>query len=189
MAKPGLLLVLSAPSGAGKATLLHRLRERGVKLLHPVSVTTRAPRDGEQDGREYNFRSTEEFDALHSAGAFVEWAEVHGHRYGTLRTEVERCLALGKDVVFELDVQGMRALKAAKLPVVSVFLMPPSVEELDRRLRMRGQDDPDSIELRMQNAHDEIAAKDEYDYVIVNDDLETAAREFERVLATERDRL
>lgn len=183
-----MLVVLSAPSGAGKASVLKQLATNGVHLMHPVSVTTRAPREGEQDGREYYFRSPEVFSALRDEGAFVEWAEVHGQYYGTLRSELERCLNDGNDVVLELDVQGMRNLREAGLPVLSVFLMPPSLAELERRLRSRGQNDEASISLRLLNARDEIEAKDEYDHVIVNDDLENAARTFEQVLEMERAR-
>ncbi len=186
--KRGLLVVLSAPSGAGKASLIKQLADHGVRLAHPVSVTTRAPRDGERDGHEYHFRSPSEFARLRDQGAFVEWAEVHGQYYGTLRTELERCLSVGDDVVLELDVQGMRNLREAGMKVVSVFLMPPSLDELERRLRSRGQNDEASISLRMLNARDEIEARDDYDHVVVNDDLERAAREFERILETERAR-
>lgn len=186
--RPGLLIVLSAPSGAGKASILRRLVERGVKISHPVSVTTRAPRDGERDGHEYHFRTPKEFARLREKDAFVEWAEVHGQYYGTLRSELERCLREGKDVVLELDVQGMRNLREAGLPVVSVFLMPPDLSELERRLRARGQNDEASISLRLLNARDEMEAKDEYDHVIVNEDLDEAARLFEQVFEIERAR-
>jgi len=188
VAKQGLLIVLSAPSGAGKATLLQRMRDRGAVLNHPVSVTTRQPRADEADGREYFFKAEAEFDALLEQGAFVEWAAVHGARYGTLRSELERHMAAGSDVVLELDVQGMRNLRAAGLKVVSVFLLPPDLEELERRIRGRGQNDEASINLRMQNARDEIAAKDEYDHVIINDNLDEAARLFAHVLEAERAR-
>ena len=188
MAKQGLLIVLSAPSGAGKATLLQRMRQRGAVLNHPVSVTTRQPRADEAEGREYYFKTEAEFDALLEQGAFVEWAAVHGARYGTLRSELERYMTAGSDVVLELDVQGMRNLRQMGLPVVAVFLLPPDLHELERRIRGRGQNDEASINLRMQNARDEIAAKNEYDHVIVNDDLDEAARLFERVLEIERAR-
>lgn len=188
MASHGLLVVLSAPSGAGKASLLRRLEELGVTLMHPVSVTTRPPRDNETDGKEYYFRSRQQFDAMLEEGAFVEWADVHGARYGTLRCELERCTEQGHDVVLELDVQGMRNLRRMGLPVVGVFLMPPSLEELERRLRCRGQNDEDSIKLRLDNAREEMDARVEYDHVIVNENLDEAARQFEAVLQQERKR-
>lgn len=188
MAARGLLVVLSAPSGAGKASLLKRLEERGVTLMHPVSVTTRAPRENETDAKQYHFRSREQFDAMLENGEFVEWAEVHGARYGTLRAELERCTAAGHDVVLELDVQGMRNLRRAAVPVLAVFLMPPSLEELELRLRSRGQNDEASIQVRMENAREEISARVEYDHVIVNDDLDQAAQAFEKVLKEERAR-
>jgi guanylate kinase len=188
VAARGLLVVLSAPSGAGKASVLRRLRERGLDLAHPVSVTTRSPREDEVDGREYFFRSRQQFDAMLEDGAFVEWAEVHGARYGTLRSELERCTETGTDCVLELDVQGMRNLRRAGVQVVSIFLMPPSMEELEQRLRGRGQNDEASIALRLENALEEMEARGEYDHVIVNDDLDAAAEAFEQVLKEERAR-
>lgn len=169
--------MLSAPSGAGKNALLSALAKEGVKLLHPISVTTRAPREGELDGREYYFRTPEAFDSLVAEGAFVEWAEVHGNRYGTLRAELDRCLATGGDVVLELDVQGMRNLRRTDLPVMSVFLAPPSMEVLEQRLRARGTEDDATIDLRLRNAAEEMAARHEFDHVIVNDELDRAAHE------------
>lgn len=189
MAAQGLLVVISAPSGAGKATVIRRLAEQGVEVLHPVSVTTRSPRPGEVDGREYYFRERQEFERLREAGEFVEWAEVHGNLYGTLKSELARCVDEGKDVLLELDVQGMRNLRASGIPAVSIFLLPPSLEELERRLRTRGHDDEATIRLRMQNAGEEIAAKIEYDHALVNDDIEVTVRELKGILNAERVRL
>lgn len=189
MAAQGLLVVISAPSGAGKATVIRRLAEQGVEVLHPVSVTTRCPRPGEVDGREYYFRERQEFERLREAGEFVEWAEVHGNLYGTLKSELARCVGEGKDVLLELDVQGMRNLRASGIPAVSIFLLPPSLEELERRLRTRGHDDEATIRLRMQNASEEIAAKIEYDHELVNDDIEVTVRELKGILDAERARL
>ena len=182
----GLIVVLSAPSGAGKNALLSALAEQGVSLKHPVSVTTRAPRDGEQHGKDYYFRTAEEFEALLAEGAFVEWAEVHGNRYGTLRAELERCLESDGDVVLELDVQGMRSLRRTGLPVMSVFLAPPSMAVLEERLRSRGTDSDDAIALRLRNAAEEMEAMGEFDHVIVNDELDRAANEMRKFLEAAR---
>lgn len=187
MTKRGVLLVLSAPSGAGKHALLSRVRELGEDLAHTISVTTRPPRRGEINGRDYVFIDGEEFSRHLERGALLEWAEVHGHRYGTLKSELERCLNSGKDAVLELDVQGMRALRRLRGDVVSVFLMPPSVEELERRLRVRNANDEADLALRLRNAREEMAARNEYDYVIVNDDLDRAAQELIAVIRNERE--
>lgn len=188
MPGPGLLVVISAPSGAGKATVIRRLIEQGVRVSHPVSVTTRPPREGELDGREYYFRTPAEFDALLAANAFVEWAEVHGNRYGTLKSELERCTGQGNDVILELDVQGMRNLVRAGLNPVTIFLLPPSMDELERRLRERGTDTEETIALRLKNAREEIDAQIEYNHVIVNDDIDRAVCELKEILEAERAR-
>jgi len=182
----GLVLVLSAPSGAGKHAVIARVREFGEPLVETVSATTRAPRRGETDGVAYHFVDEATFRRLVAEGAFVEWAEVHGHLYGTLKSELDHRIESGRDVVLELDVQGMRALKRARDDVVSVFLMPPSIAELERRLRKRGLNDEADIAVRLRNAEKEIAARHESDYIIVNDDLDQAAREFIEVLRLER---
>ena len=161
---------------------MERLRALGVPVAVTVSATTRAPRPGEEQGGHYYFMSRAAFEAERDAGAFYEWAVVHGNLYGTLKSEVERCLASGAHVVLELDVQGMRHLKALRSDVVTVFLMPPSMEELERRLRTRGANDEADIALRLKNARAEIAAKDEFDFVIVNDDLDRAAADLEQIL-------
>jgi len=176
------LVVLSAPSGTGKYALLSRARELGADLVTTISATTRTPRPGEVDGREYYFLSRAAFEERRDAGEFVEWAEVHAHLYGTLLSEVERCLAGGGVVVLELDVQGMRHLKALRDDVVTVFLMPPSMEELERRLRTRGAKDEADVALRLHNAQGEITSSKAYDHVIVNDDLDRAARELIAIL-------
>lgn len=185
---PGLFVVLSAPSGAGKYSLLCTLREHEVNIASTVSVTTRPPRHGEIDGEHYHFASDAEFDRLLNEDAFAEWAVVHGNRYGTLRSELERCLAAGKDVILELDVQGKRNMARQGQRMVSIFLMPPSLEELERRLRGRDSEHEDDIRVRLENAKTEMAARDEYDYVIVNDELGRAAAELKSVIETERHR-
>lgn len=182
MAETAKLIVLSAPSGAGKNTLLARIRARGIPVAVSVSATTRMPRPGEVDGEHYHFISRAEFEQKLSENAFYEWAEVHGNLYGTLREEVDRCLASGSHVVLELDVQGRRHMRSLRPDAVSVFLMPPSFEELERRLRARGANDEADIQLRLKNAREEVAAQDEFDHVIVNDDLNRAAAELEQVL-------
>lgn len=187
MTKRGLLLVLSAPSGAGKHALVSRVRELGENLTHTISVTTRPPRRGEIDGRDYVFIDNERFDRHIESDALLEWAEVHGHRYGTLKSELDRCLDSGKDTVLELDIQGMRALRRLRDDVISVFLMPPSFEELERRLRVRNANDEADLALRLRNAREEIAASGAYDHVIVNDDLDRAANELIAVIRNERE--
>lgn len=187
MPQQGILLILSAPSGAGKHALISKVREMGKTLVHSVSATTRPPRSNEVDGRDYHFIDRDAFLRMRDEGAFVEWAEVHGNLYGTLKSELDRCLGCGQDVVLELDVQGMRALRKMRDDVVSVFLMPPSLEELERRLRRRNLNDEADIALRLNNAADEIAARHECDYVIVNDVLENAAAGLIEILRRERE--
>lgn len=186
MPREGVLMVISAPSGAGKLTLLNRLRETEAGLASTVSATTRPPRPGEIDGKDYHFLDRAAFEARVAAGAFVEWAEVHGNLYGTLASELDRCLATGGDVILELDVQGMRSLRARRPDTVAVFLMPPSIAELERRLRRRGTDDGDIIALRLANAEGEMAARHEFDYIVVNDALDRAAADMAAILRAER---
>lgn len=181
MAASPKIVVLSAPSGAGKNTLMDRLRERGVPVAVTVSATTRAPRPGESHGGHYHFISRVEFESLRAADQFYEWAEVHGNLYGTLKSEVERCLASGDHVVLELDVQGMRQLRRLHPDVLTVFLMPPSIAELERRLRARGANSEDDIALRLCNAEKELTARGEFDFIVVNDDLDRAVEELERI--------
>ncbi|HOE66171.1 MAG TPA: guanylate kinase [Candidatus Hydrogenedentes bacterium] len=182
----GKTFVVSAPSGAGKHTVLRQALARDSKLRYSVSATTRSPRAGEENGREYFFLDRAEFEKRAASGEFVEWAEVHGNLYGTLRRTIEDILAAGEDVVLEIDVQGMRKLRTAGLAFVSVFIAPPSMEELERRLRDRQTDSEAQIALRLRNARDEIAAKDEYDYCVVNDEIDRAVAEFEHIIRQER---
>ena len=186
MPEPGLLLIISAPSGAGKLTLLNELRKRKAdRFVTSISATTRKPRHGEKDGVDYYFLKREAFIARRDGGEFAEWAEVHGNLYGTLNAELDRCLETGKDAVLELDVQGMRNMKKARSDFVSVFLMPPSLEELERRLRSRGTDDDDVIALRLKNARVEIEERHAFDYIVVNDKIEAAASDLEAILRAE----
>ena len=171
----GVCLVISAPSGAGKSTIANALRAAEPELMHSVSATTRAPRPGETEGVHYYFRTSEQFAAMAEGGALLEWATVFGRGYGTPRAPVEACLGAGRDMVFDIDWQGHRQLRSA-LPgdVVSVFVLPPSLGVLERRLRARAADDPAEIARRMDAARDEIAHWREFDHVIVNDRLEQA---------------
>ncbi len=182
----GLLVIISAPSGVGKTTLIRRLLAEEPTCVFAVSHTTRAMRPGEVEGRDYYFIGDEEFDRMVAAGAFLEWALVHGHRYGTSRGEVERLRAMGRDVVFEVDFQGGRALMRAFPEAVSIFVLPPSMAEVRRRLQLRGTDDPSAMDLRLRNARMEIATAFEYRYAVVNEDVERALRDIRVILAAER---
>ena len=187
LARRGLCLVISAPSGAGKSTITQALLGSEPELTLSVSATTRAPRPGERDGEHYLFRSPEAFAAMADAGELLEWAEVFGRRYGTPRAPVERALASGRDVVFDIDWQGHRQLRTA-LPadVVSVFVLPPSLAALHERLRRRAGDDAAEIARRMQAARDEIAHWPEFDHVVVNDRLPDAVAAVRTVLHAAR---
>ena len=160
------------------------LRDRVSSLGLTVSATTRSPRDGEVDGVSYHFMSDEEFDRRLAAGEFLEWAWVHGHRYGTLVSEVERVLAGGSSVVLEIDVQGGLAVRSVMPDAVLVFIEPPSLEELERRLRGRGTEDEKSVLTRLQNARTELSHAPDYDVRVVNDDLERACDELEEIINT-----
>lgn len=188
MAQKGLLIVISGPSGVGKHTVTRKLWETERGFVHSVSATTRPPRKGEEDGKDYYFLSREEFERRAAANEFVEWAEVHGHLYGTLRSELERCQASDKEVVLELDVQGMRNLRRLGHNMISVFIMPPSPEELERRLRARGTDSDEVIAVRLANAQSEVAARGEFDYVVVNDRIDRAVADLAAILRAERRR-
>jgi guanylate kinase len=181
----GILLVISAPSGAGKRTIIDALRRGRPDIETTISATTRAPRVGEIDGQDYYFLDRTEFERRRDVGRFVEWAEVHGNLYGTLEEELDRCLGRGADVLLELDVQGMRALRQLRRDAVSVFLMPPSLDELERRLRSRGTDREADIRLRLANARSEVAANREFDYIVINDEVERAAADLAAILRAE----
>ncbi|MDX2236274.1 MAG: guanylate kinase [Hyphomonadaceae bacterium] len=183
----GLMLALSSPSGAGKSTLARRLIADDAAFVLSVSATTRNPRPGEVDGREYHFMTREVFEAEADRGAFLEWARVFDHYYGTPKAPVDAALAEGRDVLFDVDWQGARALRAAaEDDVVGVFLLPPSIEELERRLRARAQDGEDVIAKRMARSADEISHWAEYDYVLVNRDLDMTLAHIKAIVAVER---
>ncbi len=191
MPAPGLLLVLSAPSGAGKTTLARRLAAVEADARFSVSATTRAPRGAERDGADYHFVSRERFDALVAAGALAEWAEVHGNRYGTLKATVEEALASGQIALFDIDVQGGAQIRAHwPERAATVFILPPSMAELERRLRARSTDAEPVIARRLAAARQEIARGAAlYDYLLVNDDLERALADLRAIVAWERARL
>lgn len=187
---PGILLVLSAPSGAGKTTLAHRFRATHPDAVFSVSATTRAPRGAERDGVDYHFLSPERFGELVAAGAFAEWAEVYGQRYGTLRRTVEESLAGGRIAIFDIDVQGGGSIKS-RWPeqTAAVFVLPPSPAELERRLRGRSTDSEAVIQRRLGAARAEVArGLATYDYVVVNDDVEGAVRRLHAIVVHERAR-
>jgi guanylate kinase len=176
MAAPGTMLVVSGPSGSGKSTICKRLMA-DPRVEFSVSATTRAPRTGEVDGRDYRFLDKTRFRKEIERGAFIEWAEVHGNLYGTPREPMERALAAGKVFLVEIDVQGGAQLKALGLPGIYVFIEPPDVGSLRTRLELRGTDTPEVIERRMAKALEEMRAKERYDHVVVNADLERAVAE------------
>ena len=190
MKRRGLCFVISAPSGAGKSTIANALRASEPQLRHSVSVTTRAPRPGEKEGVHYHFRSMEQFETMAAAGELLEWATVFGRGYGTPRAPVEEALSAGYDMVFDIDWQGHKQIRTA-LPddVVSLFVLPPSLEELRRRLDNRASDHPDEIARRMAAAQDEISHWSEFDHVIVNKDLDRAIFEARSVLTAGRLRM
>lgn len=173
----GKLFVVSAPSGAGKTTLITRVLERFGNLSYSVSHTTRSPRDGERHGRDYFFVSTDVFEQLIKDKELLEWARVHDNFYGTSCKFVEDTLAKGQSLLLDIDVQGAFQVMASGLEVVSIFILPPSMDELERRLTGRGTDSDDVIKKRLENARGEMAQKDKYNYVLINDDLEAAVKE------------
>ena len=175
--RPGILLAVSSPSGAGKTSLCTRLRGEFPGLGFSVSYTTRAPRDGEMDGREYHFVSRDRFEEMQYAGEFAEHAQVHGNMYGTSVTQVHDALDAGRDLLFDIDFQGAQQLASHKTfqrTMTRVFILPPSLEELARRLRKRATDSADVIDRRLRMAQQELAHYDDYEYVIVNDDFDQA---------------
>lgn len=183
----GLLFVLSSPSGAGKSTLSRRLLAEETGIAMSVSATTRPPRPGEVDGEDYHFVAPERFDAMVADEAFLEWAPVFGNRYGTPAAPVQAALSRGSDVLFDIDWQGTQQLRQrARDDVVSVFILPPSMPELERRLRARAADEEAVIARRMARAADEISHWDAYDYVFVNDDIDRCLADVRTVLAAER---
>ncbi|MBW4567994.1 MAG: guanylate kinase [Tolypothrix carrinoi HA7290-LM1] len=170
----GRLIVLTGPSGVGKGTLMRSLLQRYPELYYSVSVTTRSPRPGEIDGKNYYFISRNKFEQLVAQGEFLEWAEFAGNYYGTPREAVLNQIRAGKTVVLEIELEGARQIRASFPSALSIFILPPSFEELEQRIRNRGQDSEEAIARRLQCAQEEIKAAEEFDIQIVNDDLETA---------------
>lgn len=188
MTRRGLLIILSSPSGAGKSTLAKRLMAWDDSLRFSVSATTRAPRAGELDGREYYFRSHDDFAAMIASGDMLEHAEVFGNFYGSPKGPVVAAMEAGRDTLFDIDWQGGQQVRNSSLgkDVISIFILPPSIVELDRRLRDRGQDSDTVIEDRMRKSRDEISHWAEYDYVLVNDDLDITEQRLRTIIEGER---
>lgn len=184
-----LLLILSSPSGAGKTTLQKHLLDEIPGLTFSVSHTTRAPRPGEEDGSAYHFVERETFERMRDEGAFIEWAEVHGNLYGTSASELARAVNEGRaGIVFDIDYQGARQIKAKRPDAVSIFVLPPSIEELEKRLRARRTDADEVIERRLRKATEEIEHYGFFEYLVVNDDLEAAKRAVVGIAEAERHR-
>jgi guanylate kinase len=182
------MLVLSSPSGAGKTTMSKRLLANDPQISLSVSATTRKPRPGEIEGQDYHFVSNDQFDGLVATGQLLEWAHVFGNRYGTPRAPVETALTEGRDILFDIDWQGTQQLRQSQAggDLVSIFLLPPSLEELEQRLKTRAADSEDVITQRMSRAADEISHWAEYDYILVNDDPGQCLHEIRSILTTER---
>ena len=178
-------VILSSPSGGGKTTIAHKLLAVRQDVGYSVSATTRPPRDGEVDGRDYHFRSLKDFKRGQAAGEFAESAEVHGHLYGTLRAEVDRVLSSGKHVIMDIDVQGTRQFAAAFPDSVLIFILPPSAEALIARLEARGTEDPKSLIRRFRSAKDELKAVDLYEYVVVNEEVDSAVAAISEIIEAE----
>ena len=189
MAGTGTLIVVSAPSGAGKTTLVRMLMERDPLVRHSVSYTTRPPRPGEQDGREYNFIDIATFSAMRDRGDFLEWAEVHGNFYGTSRVWLAEQMQSGNDMLLEIDWQGAQQVRRLFPGAVTIFILPPSVGELERRLRGRGQDAEDVIQRRVAAALGEMRHVGEFDLAIINNDLQVALDDLAAAVRAARLRL
>ncbi len=184
MAK-GRLFILSGPSGVGKGTVRARLFEKLPDLVYSISCTTRKPREGEKDGIQYRFINEETFESYIQKGLFLEWAQVHDHLYGTLKSDVERELNRGNSVVLEIDVQGALQVRGKIKDSVMIFILPPSMEELKRRLTRRGTEEEESLLTRLHNASEELSLSCQYDYAVVNDRVERAAAELTEILKKE----
>lgn len=178
-------IVLSAPSGAGKTTIARRVLAQRSDVGYSVSCTTRSPRAGERDGVDYHFLTRPEFEARVGRGEFAEWAEVHGNRYGTLRSAIREVMAAGRHVMMDIDVQGARQLTAAFPDALTIFVVPPSVEVLVERLLARRSERPEALELRLRNARTELLDAGRYQHVVVNDDLEHAVSRVDAIIAVE----
>lgn len=184
----GTLFVVSSPSGGGKGTLIRRVLEVVENLSYSVSYTTRAPRPGEVDGREYFFVSQDIFEEMGAAGEFLEWACVHGNLYGTAKRQIAEETAAGLDIILEVDVQGAASVRQLLMDSVSIFILPPSPEVLRQRLITRGTDSPEELEVRLRNAPEELQQYSTFDYVIINDEIDKAAHQLASIIYAERAR-
>jgi len=184
----GRLIIISSPSGGGKGTLIKEILDAIPNLSYSVSFTTRAPRFGEEEGRHYHFVSKAEFEEEINAGGFLEYAEVHSHYYGTSLSQANRMADDGRDVILEIDVQGADWVRKRVPDVLSIFILPPSYEVLKARLISRGTEDPADLELRLTNAKSEVMEYAKYDYVVVNDEIFSAARKLGAIILAERQR-
>ena len=182
----GLLFIVSAPSGAGKTTLVERLVEQVPRLRMSRSYTSRAARDGELDGVDYNFVTKARFESMVAAGAFLEWADVFGNLYGTSADDTERTLEAGDDLVLVIDVQGARKVRARGLETTTMFVMPPSFDVLERRLRARSKDSGESIDRRLQVARTEVSSFAEYEFIVINDDIAAAVDRLRSIVLSTR---
>ena len=185
----GILFVVSSPSGGGKGTLIDRVLKEVPDLSYSVSFTTRAPRNGEMDGREYFFVTPEKFEQMVAANEFLEWAHVHSKRYGTSRQQVFREISEGRDIILEVDVQGASSVRQLIDDAVSIFILPPSFEVLKQRLLARGTDSPEELDLRLRNAPRELEHYSAFQYLIINDDADRAASKMRAIVHAERARL
>ena len=189
MSDRGLLFIVSAPSGTGKTTLVEKLVQRIPNLCLSRSYTSRAARTGEQDGVDYNFISRQRFDEMARAGEFLEWADVFGNYYGTRAADTERCLATGQDLVLVIDVQGARQVRSSGTVSIGIFVLPPSAQILEQRLRGRSKDSEEAIRKRLEVACREVSEFAAYEYVVINDELDTAVDRLRAIVLAERARV
>jgi guanylate kinase len=189
LARQGLLFIVSAPSGAGKTTLVERLVEQTPQLRMSRSYTSRPARQGEVDGVDYNFVTRPKFEQMVAAGEFLEWADVFGNLYGTCAADTTELLKTGNDVVLVIDVQGARQVRRRGIPAITVFVMPPSYDVLEHRLRGRSKDTEAAVQRRLQVAREEVAAFTEYDFIVINDELTAAVDRLRAIVLAERCRL
>ncbi|HUA22114.1 MAG TPA: guanylate kinase [Bryobacteraceae bacterium] len=180
------VFIISAPSGSGKSTLVHRLLQTVPELIFSISYTTRPPRPSETDGKDYNFISRKDFEAELAAGKFLEYAEVFGNYYGTNRSSFEKAVHERKDLLLDIDVQGARQLKVAIPEAISIFVLPPSREVLEQRLRTRSQDSEEVIQRRLKGAAEEVRNYSQYDYVLINREIEEASARLASIVRAER---
>lgn len=185
--KQTLVIIISAPSGCGKTTIVNKLLGKMPGIKRSISCTTRAPREGEADGEDYIFMSEEEFKRKREEGAFLEWEDNFGQSYGTLEAQAKEAASEGRDIVLSIDVKGARKVKKKIPESISVFIMPPSVEELYARLKGRNTDNNEQLEMRIKEARKEIEASDEYDYLVVNEDLDQAIEEICAIITEEKE--